>query len=207
MYRVSQSFWIYNGRKLNEPIEGLYIGPVEKRSFMVVRKPCRYIKDYGTRENFEKNFSVLNDEIVEILRKLGVIEKVIPTYRDKIRITLLDEPQSHEISVHCKPGDLGYNFTIFVGSCSLDETCKTSIPHAHISIGSNYSSRFLITDKKPPQKKAKLKTVSEKDSSLSEIADELINWINAEPIRAFSKGNKTNWDAMRSTWKDIQDIY
>ena len=22
MYRVSQSFWIYNGRKLNEPIEG-----------------------------------------------------------------------------------------------------------------------------------------------------------------------------------------
>ena len=38
MYRVSQSFWIYNGRKVNEPIEGLYIGPVEKRSFMVVRK-------------------------------------------------------------------------------------------------------------------------------------------------------------------------
>lgn len=37
MYRVSQSFWIYNGRKLNEPIEDLYIGPVEKRSFMVVR--------------------------------------------------------------------------------------------------------------------------------------------------------------------------
>lgn len=34
MYRVS---WIYNGRKVNEPIEGLYIGPVEKRSFMVVR--------------------------------------------------------------------------------------------------------------------------------------------------------------------------
>ena len=91
MYRVSQSFWVYNGRKLNEPIEGLYIGPVEKRSFMVVRKPCRYIKDYGTRENFEKNFSVLNDEIVEILRKLGVTEKIIPTYKDKIRVTLLDE--------------------------------------------------------------------------------------------------------------------
>ena len=91
MYRVSQSFWIYNGRKLNKTIEGLYIGPVEKRSFMVVRKPCRFIKDYGTRENFEKNFSVLNDEIVEILRKLGVIEEVIPTYKDKISVTLLDE--------------------------------------------------------------------------------------------------------------------
>ena len=33
MYRVSQSFWIYNGRKVNELIEGLYIGSVEKRSF------------------------------------------------------------------------------------------------------------------------------------------------------------------------------
>ena len=91
MYRVSQSFWIYNGRKLIEPIEGLSVGPAEKRSFMVVRKPCRYIKDYGTRENFEKNFTILNDEIVSILRTLGVTEKVIPTYKDKIRVTLLDE--------------------------------------------------------------------------------------------------------------------
>lgn len=91
MYRVSQCFWVYNGRKVNEPIEGLYIGPVEKRSFMVVRKSCRYVIDFGTRENFEKSFTILNDEIVNILRKLGVTEKVIPTYKDKIRVTLLDE--------------------------------------------------------------------------------------------------------------------
>ena len=91
MYRVSQSFWIYNGRKLIEPIEGISVGSAEKRSFMVVRKPCRYIKDYGTRENFEKHFTILNDEIVSILRKLGVTEKVIPTYENKIRVTLLDE--------------------------------------------------------------------------------------------------------------------
>ena len=91
MYRVSQSFWVYNGCKVNEPIEGLYIGPVEKRSFMVVRKPCRYVIDFGTHENFEKSFSILNDEIVSILRKLGVTEKVIPTYENKIRVTLLDE--------------------------------------------------------------------------------------------------------------------
>ena len=94
MYRVLESFWVYNGRKVNEPVEGLYIGPVEKRSFMVVRKPCRYVIDFGTRENFEKNFSVLNDEIVEILRKLGVIEKVIPTYKDKIKVKLLDDKLS-----------------------------------------------------------------------------------------------------------------
>ena len=91
MYRVSQSFWVYNGRKLIEPIEGLSVGPVEKRSFMVVRKSCRYVIDFGTRENFEKSFTILNDEIVNILRKLGVTEKVIPTYKDKIRVTLLDE--------------------------------------------------------------------------------------------------------------------
>lgn len=91
MYRVLESLWVYNGRKLIEPIEGLSVGPAEKRSFMVVRKPCRYIKDYGTRENFEKSFTILNDEIVNILRKLGLTEKVIPTYKDKIRVTLLDE--------------------------------------------------------------------------------------------------------------------
>ena len=92
MYRVAQSFWVYNGHKLNEPIEGLSVGPVEQRSFMVVRRPCRYVKDYGTRENYEKSFTILNDEIVSILRKLGAIEKVIPTYKEKIRVYLLDEP-------------------------------------------------------------------------------------------------------------------
>ena len=94
MYRVLESLWVYNGRKLIEPIEGLSVGPVEKRSFMVVRKSCRYVIDFGTRENFEKNFSVLNDEIVEILRKLRVIEKVIPTYKDKIKVKLLDDKLS-----------------------------------------------------------------------------------------------------------------
>ena len=91
MYRVLESLWVYNGRKLIEPIEGLSVGPVEKRSFMVVRKSCRYVIDFGTRENFEKSFTILNDEIENILRKLGVTEKVIPTYKDKIRVTLLDE--------------------------------------------------------------------------------------------------------------------
>lgn len=51
-----------------------------------------------------------------------------------------------------------------------------------------------------------MKTVDESDGSLSKIGDKLIEWINAEPIRSFSKGNKTNWDALRSAWMDIQDI-
>ena len=79
-------------------------------------------------------------------------------------------------------------------------------PHAHIFIGHDFSSRFIITDENPPQKKEDLKTVDESDASLLKIGDKLIEWINAEPIRSFSKCNKTNWDAMRSAWIDIQDI-
>ena len=40
------------------------------------------------------NTEILNDEIVNILRKLGVIEKVIPTYKDKIKVKLLDDKLS-----------------------------------------------------------------------------------------------------------------
>lgn len=116
-----------------------------------------------------------------------------------------------EMSVHCKPGDMGYNFTITVGSSPYKNTSNGSRiehnpPHAHIFIGHDFSSRFIITDENPPQKKEDLKTVDESDASLLKIGDKLIEWINAEPIRSFSKCNKTNWDAMRSAWIDIQDI-
>ena len=86
MYRVSQFFWIYNGNSLREPIKGLYVGPAEKRSFMVVRRRCRFVKDYGSRENYEKSFSVHNDEINDILKKLGVNSKSIPNYKIDVRL-------------------------------------------------------------------------------------------------------------------------
>ena len=116
-----------------------------------------------------------------------------------------------EMSVHCKPGDMGYNFTITVGSSPFKNQSNGSRiehnpPHAHIFIGNEFSSQFIITDETPPQKKEDLKTVDESDGSLSKIGDKLIEWINAEPIRSFSKGNKTNWDALRSAWIDIKDI-
>lgn len=115
-----------------------------------------------------------------------------------------------KMSVHCKPGDMGYDFTITVGSSpynlSSGSEIENNTPHAHIYIKSiGFSSRFMIADEKPPQKKEDLKTVDVSDAPLLKIGDKLIKWINAEPIRSFSKGNKTNWEAMRSAWTDIQD--
>ena len=132
-------------------------------------------------------------------------EDLEPQFRQIYTLSHLEE-----MSVHCKPGDMGFNFTITVGSSPYKNTSNESriehnLPHAHIFIGHDFSSRFLITDENPPQKKEDLKTVDESDASPSKIGDKLIEWINAEPIRSFSKGNKTNWDAMRSAWIDIQD--
>lgn len=131
---------------------------------------------------------------------------------DEIFQRIHDLSHLEEMSVHCKPGDMGYNFTITVGSSpnnnkSSGSKIEHNPPHAHIYIMSTgFSSRFIITDNNPPQKKEDLKTVDENDAPLSQIGDKLIKWINAEPIRSFSKGDKTNWDAMRSAWMDIQDI-
>lgn len=133
-------------------------------------------------------------------------EDLEPQFRQIYTLSHLEE-----MSVHCKPSDMGFNFTITVGSSPFKNTSNGSRiehnpPHAHIFIENNFSSRFIITDENPPQKKEDLKTVDESDASLSQIGDKLIEWINAEPIRSFSKGNKTNWDALRSAWMDIQDI-
>lgn len=126
----------------------------------------------------------------------------------------LQEECLQEMSVHCKPGDMDFNFTITVGSSPVKNKKKGkgskkehNPPHANIYIGDNFKSRFIITDENPPQKPEDLKVVDpKKDDSLKDIADDLIAWINSEPIRAASKGNKTNWDTMRSAWIDIQDF-
>jgi len=129
---------------------------------------------------------------------------------------LLNEKRQilQEMAVHCKPGDLGYNFTITVAGSTKKNNGKGegakkehNPPHAHIITNDGLDSRFQIVDKAPPQKPEDLKVVDpKKDDSLAPIADKLIKWINAEPIRAITKGNKNNWEAMRDSWKDIQDI-
>ena len=101
-------------------------------------------------------------------------EDLEPQFRQIYTLSHLEE-----MSVHCKPGDMGFNFTITVGSSPFKNTSNGSRiehnpPHAHIFIGNNFSSRFIITDENPPQKKEDLKTVDESDASLSQIGDKLI---------------------------------
>ena len=116
---------------------------------------------------------------------------------------------SEYIAVHCKTGDLGFSFIITVGSLPSKNNTKTSstLPHAHVYIkDKNYESRFLLTNETIPKNLDELKTVDESDMPLSLIASDLIKWINSKPLRSYSKENKTNWDAMKSSWADIQAV-
>lgn len=109
-----------------------------------------------------------------------------------------------EVSVHCKKED-GYGIIIIVEG-SITGNGEYNPSHAHIwTSDKKFSSRFLISSEIPPQNVSDLKTVSKDDPSLSSIADSIIRWANAKPIRAYNINAKTNWDAMRESWTNIQD--
>ena len=93
MFRVAEEFTVGKDINLKEKIPGLSVGkPTHKigDGLFVVYRQCHFVKDYGTRENYEKNFKLLNDEMSNILFKLGV--KNIPSYEKRIKVYLLDEP-------------------------------------------------------------------------------------------------------------------
>ena len=92
MFRVAENFTIYNGNKLNGSIKGLTVGEVKKHAIMAVKRECSFVKDYESRENYEKNFTVLNDDMVNILTQFGVSD--ISAYENKIEVVLLDEPKT-----------------------------------------------------------------------------------------------------------------
>ena len=116
------------------------------------------------------------------------------------------------MAVHCKTGDFGFQFVITVGRSpymnqSGGSKNELNLPHAFVFIkDEHFISRFLLTNETIPRKPEDLKIVDETDMPLTKIAKDLIKWINLEPIRSFSKGNRTNWDAMISSWIDIQDV-
>ncbi|MBQ5472831.1 MAG: hypothetical protein IIT58_12635 [Treponema sp.] len=94
IYRVIETFVI-------PAIEG--VEEVRKDGFVILKHEsseydyplfeCSFWKDYGTRENYEKNFKVLNDEFVAALKKrLGVKDEDVPLYEDKVYVVLEDEP-------------------------------------------------------------------------------------------------------------------
>ncbi len=41
---------------------------------------------------------------------------------------------------------------------------------------------------------------------LESSVKKIIEWVNSEPIRAMKKGDTTNWEAMRNSWRDIQEV-
>ena len=120
-----------------------------------------------------------------------------------------------EMAVHCKSEDqLGMEIVVVGGTPWWEKNKSNSNhkehnpPHAHILWKGKKGylcSRFQIANPNPPQAPEELHTVNNKDIPLDSIADKLINWVNAKPKRAFSEGDKTNWDAMRGSWIDIQD--
>ena len=90
MFRVAENFTLFNGKSLE--FEGLHVGKLKKCSFFVMKRSYSFVKDYESRENYEKNFKVLNNEMVEILGNLDV--KDIPSFEKNITVVLLDEPKT-----------------------------------------------------------------------------------------------------------------
>ena len=137
-------------------------------------------------------------------------KKIEEIYKKSVELS--ESISLEEMAVHCKTGDFGFKFVITVGippyrnqsNCSKREQ---NLPHAYVYIkDKHFISRFLLTNETIPQKPEDLKTVDDTDMPLTKIAKDLIKWINSEPIRSYSKDNKTNWEAMKSSWIDIHDV-
>lgn len=90
MFRVSENFKVVNPKTLEEPIEGLSVGEAKRNSPISVIRGYTLTIDYGTKENYEKNFTVLNDKMTEVLGKLGV---TVAYDKLDIKVVLLDEPK------------------------------------------------------------------------------------------------------------------
>ena len=143
----------------------------------------------------------------------NIDNEIKPQKKEKLEEELLlnDLESLCEMAVHCDKNDQN-GMHIVVGGTPWWERKKFGSnhkehnpPHAHIlweNKGKMLCSRFQIIDAQPPKSLADLKTVSESDIPLDSIADTLIQWAKRKPIRY---KEKTNWEAMRSSWRDIQD--
>ena len=116
-----------------------------------------------------------------------------------------------EMAVHCLKRD-NYGIIVTVGS-SIDGNSANGSrkehnpPHAHVwTSDKKFHSRFQIVNEKCPTTPEELQTVNDQDAPLNKVADAIIKWVNAKPKRCFTEGDKNNWDAMRSSWRDIQEI-
>ena len=94
MFRVREEFVIYAKAEVSSvEVPGFNIGsvrPCKERKYDI--RICGFIKDYGSRENYEKNFRILNEDFVNaIQKKLGVADEDLPVYERKVTVRLLDD--------------------------------------------------------------------------------------------------------------------
>lgn len=94
MFRVREEFVIHAKAKVNSvEVKGFDLGserPSKEHKCSV--RVCGFIKDYGTRENYEKTFKILNEDFVNaIQKKLGVKDEDVALYENKVSVILLDD--------------------------------------------------------------------------------------------------------------------
>ena len=115
------------------------------------------------------------------------------------------------MAVHCKKED-NFGIIITVGSSIENNNSKGSKkehnpPYAHVwSVDMKFKSRFQIVSENPPKEVSDLKKVDDDDMDFGKYGEIIVKWANLKPKRAAAEDDKTNWDAMKGTWRDIQDI-
>jgi hypothetical protein len=155
----------------------------------------------------------------------NIVNEIRPRRREKLEeeMSLEEKTVKKRISeaieclqemgaVHCKKDD-GYGIIVMVGN-SVEKNKKSrgsqkehNPPHAHVwSSDMKFKSRFLIVSENPPQSDCELQKVDDSDMDFGKYGEKIVEWANQRPKRAASEGDETNWDAMRSSWRDIQEI-
>lgn len=148
---------------------------------------------------------------MKVLKQLQKEAKIIQEKLELKKKAKAQKQRFVEMSMHCKQED-GYGIIVAVASSIESNKSKGSKkehnpPHAHFWVAKNRNlyGRFQIVDKNPPQSVLDLKKVDDSDMDFGKYGKTIVEWVNQEPVRAMHKGNKTNWDAMRDAWRDIQD--
>lgn len=93
MFRVREEFIIHAMANVNSvDVEGFHVSSAMPSKEHKARiRNCVFVKDYGSRENYEKNFKVLNEDFVNALKKkLGVSDEDLPVYESKVHVNLVD---------------------------------------------------------------------------------------------------------------------
>ena len=119
-----------------------------------------------------------------------------------------------ELSVFAKPEDFqsesALSFSIFEGIKYISGNLREfnlgnfEIPHAYIySADGSLASRFRIDTTEPPEH---LMTLYETDMPFGKYESQILEWAKKPPLRMIGPDCRTNWDAMRTAWKDSFEV-